>query len=176
MKLGDFQSGHRAIEVSLDPLLGPSPQREVRTHRGGLSIAKGSIRFQYTFPNIQSLRGKLRRHPWASSSMSSSAPTPGTTTSPPRHERKDIAMHQYAPAAPNQPTERKSSSNLFQRRLAICLVQTVFNTIIVARYAGTLYGATNHEPLKQVGVTLLFAALLGSLARMWFLTLKSQTR
>ena len=85
-------------------------------------------------------------------------------------------MHQYAPAAPNQTTERKSSSNPFQRRLAICLVQTVFNAIIVARYAGTLYGATNHDPLQQVGVTLLFAALLGSLARMWFLTLKSQTR
>jgi hypothetical protein len=51
----------------------------------------------------------------------------------------------------------------------------VFNAIIVARYAGTLYGATNHDPLRQVGVTLLFAALLGSLARMWFLTLTTQT-
>ena len=112
----------------------------------------------------------------AGSSMSSSAPTPGTTTSPPRHERKDIAMHQYAPAAPNQTTERNSSSNPFQRRLAICLVQTVFNTIIVARYAGTLYGATNHDPLQHAGVTLLFAVLPGSLARMWFPTLKSQTR
>jgi hypothetical protein len=85
-------------------------------------------------------------------------------------------MHQYAPAAPNQTAERKSSSNPFQRRFTICLVQTVFNAIIVARYAGTLYGATNHEPLSQAGVTLLFAALLGSLARMWFLTMKSQTR
>ena len=85
-------------------------------------------------------------------------------------------MHQYAPAATNQTAEGKSSSNPFQRRLAICLVQTVFNAIIVARYAGTLYAATNHDPLQQVGVTLLFAALLGSLARMWFLALKSQTR
>ena len=72
--------------------------------------------------------------------------------------------------------KQNSPSNHFQRRLAICLVQTVFNAIIVARYAGTLYGATNHDPLQQVGVTLLFAALLGSLARMWFLTLKSRTR
>jgi hypothetical protein len=85
-------------------------------------------------------------------------------------------MHHYAPAAPNQTAEGKSPSNPFQCRLAICLVQTVFNAIIVARYAGTLYEATNHDPLQQVGVTLLFAALLGSLARMWFLTLKSQTR
>ena len=44
-----------------------------------------------------------------------------------------------------------------------------------ARYGGTLYGATNHDPLQQVGVTLPFAALLGSLVRMWFLTLKGWT-
>ena len=81
-------------------------------------------------------------------------------------------MHHYAPAAPNQTAEGKSPSHPFRRRLAICLVQTVFNAIIVARYAGTLYRATNHDPLQQVGVTLLFADLLGSLARMWFLTLK----
>lgn len=83
-------------------------------------------------------------------------------------------MHDYAPAAPNPTAEGKSPSNPFQRRLAICLVQTVFNAIIVAKYAGTLYGATNHDPLQQVGVTLLLAALLGSLARMWFLILKSR--
>jgi hypothetical protein len=78
-------------------------------------------------------------------------------------------------AALKQKVERESPSNPFQRRLAICLAQTVFNAIIVARYAGTLYGATNYDPLQQVGVTLLFAALLGSLARMRFLTLKSRT-
>ena len=81
-------------------------------------------------------------------------------------------MHHYAPAAPHQAAEGKSPSNPFQRRLAICLVQTVFNVIVVARCAGTLYGATNHDPLQQVGVTLLFAALSGSLARIWFLILK----
>ena len=83
-------------------------------------------------------------------------------------------MHHYAPPPPTRTAEGESPSNPFQRRLAICLVQTVFNAIIVAKYAGTLYGATNHDPLQQVGVTLLFAALLGSLARMWFLTLKSR--
>ncbi len=83
-------------------------------------------------------------------------------------------MHHYAPTAPNRTAEGKSPSNPFQRRLAICLVQSVFNAIIVVNYAGTLYGATSHDPLQQVGVTLLFAALLGSLARMWFLTLKSR--
>lgn len=84
-------------------------------------------------------------------------------------------MHHYASAALQQKVKGESPSNPFQRRLAICLVQTVFNALIVARYAGALYGATNHDPLQQVGVTLLFAALFGSLARMWFVTLKSQT-
>ena len=83
-------------------------------------------------------------------------------------------MHQYASATFKQKVEGESPSNPFLRRLAICFVQTVFNAIIVARYAGTLYGATNHDPLQQVGVTLLFAALLGSLVRMWFLTLKGR--
>ena len=45
-------------------IVGASPQRELRTHRGGLSIANGSIRFQSILPNIQSLRGTLRRHAW----------------------------------------------------------------------------------------------------------------
>lgn len=84
-------------------------------------------------------------------------------------------MHHYASAAHQQKVKGEFPSNPFQRRLAICLVQTVFNAIIVARYGGTLYGGTNHDPFQQVGVTLLFAALLGSLARMWFVTLKSQT-
>ena len=78
--------------------------------------------------------------------------------------------------ASTQAVEAASPTDHFQRRQAICLVQTAFNTIIVARYARTLYLATTHDALQQVGVTLLFAALLGSLARMWFLTLKSQTR
>jgi hypothetical protein len=69
-----------------------------------------------------------------------------------------------------------ATPDCFRRRLAICFVQTVFNAIIVARSAGTLYRVTTHNALQQVGVTLLFAVLLGSLARMWFLTLKSRTR
>jgi len=84
-------------------------------------------------------------------------------------------MNHYASAAPSQ-TVGGSASSHFQRRLAICLALTVVNGIIVVRFVGTLYRATAHNALQQVGVTLMFAALLGSLARMWFLTLKSQTR
>jgi hypothetical protein len=78
--------------------------------------------------------------------------------------------------ASTQAVEAASPTDHFRRRLAICLVQTAFNSIIVARYARTLYLVTAHDALQQVGVTLLFAALLGSLARMWFLTLKSRAR
>ncbi|HMG84586.1 MAG TPA: hypothetical protein VK574_02520 [Terracidiphilus sp.] len=78
--------------------------------------------------------------------------------------------------ASTQAVEAASPTDHFRRRLAICLVQTAFNTIIVARYARTLYLVTVHDALQQVGVTLLFAALLGSLARMWFLTLKGRAR
>ena len=83
-------------------------------------------------------------------------------------------MHHYASAAPNQTAEEESATNHSGAASQSASVQTVFNAIIVARYAGTLYGATTHDALQQVRVTLLFAALLGSLARMWFLTLKSR--
>jgi len=55
-------------------------------------------------------------------------------------------------------------------------VLTAFNLIVIATCAGTLYRATAHDTLEQVGVTLLFAALLGSLARVWFITLRNRTR
>lgn len=66
--------------------------------------------------------------------------------------------------------------NYSRRRLAICIAQTILNAIVVTRFAGTLYRATYHEPLEQIGVLLLFAVLLGSLARMWLLTVKSRLK
>lgn len=66
--------------------------------------------------------------------------------------------------------------NHFRRRLAICLAQTMLNAIVVTRFAGTLYRATHHEPLEQIGVLLLFAVLLGSLTRMWQLTVNSRLK
>jgi hypothetical protein len=78
--------------------------------------------------------------------------------------------------AATQSVEAAASTNRFQRRLVICLVQTLFNAIIVVKFAGTLNRATAHDALQQVGVALLFAVLLGSLARMWFLTLRNRTR
>jgi hypothetical protein len=78
--------------------------------------------------------------------------------------------------ASTQSVEEATPTNHFQRRLAVCLVLTIFNLIVIATCAGTLYRATAYDTLEQVGVTLLFAALLGSLARVWFVTLRSRTR
>lgn len=61
-------------------------------------------------------------------------------------------------------------ANPFVRRLALCVVLTVVNAIVVARFAGVLYLASSHHPFAQAGVTLLFSALIASLARCWFLT------
>jgi hypothetical protein len=91
-------------------------------------------------------------------------------------QKKGIVMPNSSPLASTQSLEAAASINRFQRRLAICLVLTVLNAIIVANFAGPLYRATTHDALQQIGVTLLFAALVGSLARMWFLTLTSRPR
>jgi hypothetical protein len=68
--------------------------------------------------------------------------------------------------ASTQSLEAAASINRFPRRLAICLVLTVLNAIVVASFVGPPYRAATHDVLQQIGVTLLFAALVGSLTRM----------
>jgi hypothetical protein len=51
----------------------------------------------------------------------------------------------------------------------ICLVQTLLNAIVIVRFSPALYKATANEALQQIGVSLLFAVMLGSLGRMWLL-------
>ena len=85
-------------------------------------------------------------------------------------------MLKSSPLVSTRPLEAAASINRFQIRLAICLVLTVLNAIVVANFAGPLYRATTRDALQQIGVTSLFAALVGSLTRMWFLTLTSRPR
>jgi hypothetical protein len=80
--------------------------------------------------------------------------------------KKGIAMPNPSPLASTQPLEAAACINRYQRRLAICLLLTVLNVIVVANFAGPLYRATTRDALQQIGVTLLFAALVGSLTRM----------
>ena len=67
-------------------------------------------------------------------------------------------MPNSSPLASTQPLEAAASINRFQSRLAICLVLTVLNAIVVANFIGPLYRATIHDALQQIGVTLLSAA------------------
>lgn len=71
-------------------------------------------------------------------------------------------------------TARSTSPIL--RRTVLCVALTALNIFVVAKFAGVLYEATLHHQFEQVGVTLLFAALLGSLARTWFVALSSRAR
>jgi hypothetical protein len=75
-----------------------------------------------------------------------------------------------------QPAEATASASTFLRRVALSIVLTAFNVAVIANYSGTLYRETTGNPFQQARVTLLFAALLGSLARVWFLALRSRPR
>jgi len=85
-------------------------------------------------------------------------------------------MTNSGPLASTQSVEAAASANFLRHRLAVCLILTVFNAIVIGKFAGTLYRSTAQNALQQAGVSLLFAALLGSLARMWLLALRSRTR
>jgi hypothetical protein len=85
-------------------------------------------------------------------------------------------MSNYRSLAPTQSVEVTGTTNHFTSRIVVCLVLTVLNAIAICDFAGTLYRVTAHNALQQAGVTSLFAALLGSLARVWLLTLRSRTR
>lgn len=63
------------------------------------------------------------------------------------------------------------SSNPFLRRIVLCVALTIFNVFVAAKFAGVLYQATFRNRFEQAGVTVLFLALLASLARAWYVTL-----
>jgi hypothetical protein len=91
-------------------------------------------------------------------------------------QKEGTAMPNSNSLASTQSVEEAIPTNRFRRGLAVCIVLTTFNVVVVTTCAGTLYRATAYDTLEQVGVALLLAALLGSLARVWFLTLRSRSR
>ena len=60
-------------------------------------------------------------------------------------------------------------------RILFCFALTAFNVGVIAFAAPTLYPVRAGHLLQVFGVGLLFAALLGSLARVWFV-LRSHRR
>ena len=64
----------------------------------------------------------------------------------------------------------------FALHSVFCLVLTACNAGVIAYAAPALYPTLAGHPLHVFGVGLLFAAVLGSLARVWFVVLCSDKR
>lgn len=62
----------------------------------------------------------------------------------------------------------------FALRCLLCLALTAFNGGVIAYSGVTLYRAAAGHPLQLVGAVLLFAALLGSLVRVWIAALRTR--
>ncbi len=99
--------------------------------------------------------------------------SPLTGTRLPERSSHHARLHRHN--APNLGTAVRSTSP-FLRRIVLCVGLTALNIFVVAKFAEVLYQATLRHPFEQVGVTLLFAALVSSLARTWFLALSSGAR
>ena len=64
----------------------------------------------------------------------------------------------------------------FAFRCLFCLAVTAFNAAVIAYPATTLYRAAGTNAALLASVFLLFAALLGSLARVWACVLRPRFR
>ncbi len=60
-------------------------------------------------------------------------------------------------------------STRFVGRLSGCLLLTVINFAVIVTCAPCLFEVSAHHPVWSTGVVALFASLLGSLLRVWFL-------
>ena len=64
----------------------------------------------------------------------------------------------------------------FILRLLISFLLTSLDAGVIAAYGVTLYRVSANHPVWQVALTFLFAIMLGSLAKVWRLTLRSRSR
>ncbi len=64
----------------------------------------------------------------------------------------------------------------FALRCALCLGLTAFNAGVTVFAGSLLYQVTASQPLQISGVSLLFAALLGSLVRFCIFAFRSRNR
>jgi hypothetical protein len=74
--------------------------------------------------------------------------------------------------ASTQPEEVAVSVARVSRQIAICVLLTALNVAVAALFGGTLYSASAGRPFLTAAVTLLFAALFGSLVRVWVVALR----
>ncbi len=64
----------------------------------------------------------------------------------------------------------------FARLVVLCLLLTACNVGVIAFASAPLYGASAGHPIRSLGVSLLLAALLGSLVRVWLVVFRKPTR
>jgi hypothetical protein len=74
-------------------------------------------------------------------------------------------MPNFRSIAPTAVAAGSSQRDRFPLRVAVSVLLTAFNAGVIAVSGRTLYLATADHPVWFAGVTALFAALLGSLAR-----------
>jgi hypothetical protein len=67
-------------------------------------------------------------------------------------------------------------SGRFARRLSICFLLTFLDAGAIAAYGTTLYLASANHPTWLAGLALLLAGMVGSLARVWQITLSRRSR
>jgi hypothetical protein len=67
-----------------------------------------------------------------------------------------------------------TTPNRFAFRFATSVLFTFLDTAVLATYGSTLYHAASGNPLLLLGLGLLTAVLLGSLSRIWLLTLRAR--
>lgn len=60
----------------------------------------------------------------------------------------------------------------FARHVALCLMLTACNVGVIAFASSRLHGVTAGHPIRSLGVSSLFAALLGSLIRVWLVVFR----
>ena len=85
-------------------------------------------------------------------------------------------MPNFRSIAPTAAEVGPSQRDRFALRVAVSVLLTAFNAGVIAVCGRTLYLATANHPVWFAGVTALFAALLGSLTRVWIVTLRGRPR
>ena len=64
----------------------------------------------------------------------------------------------------------------FARQVVLCLLLTAGNIGVITFASPPLYGVTAGHLLRSLGVSSLFAALLGSLVRVWLVVFRKPVR
>ena len=85
-------------------------------------------------------------------------------------------MPNFRSIAPTAIVTGSSQRDRFFLSVAVCVLLTAFNAGVIAVSGRTLYVATAIHAVCFSGVTALFVALLGSLARVWIISLRRRPR